>query len=130
MNLYGADMDESVTPLESGLEWTVAWNPLTRSFIGRAALEKQKAQGVPRRLVGLVLEDKGVLRNHQKLVCDGTGTGEVTSGSFSPTLNKSIALARVPAKATGVCQVDIRGKFAAARIVDYPFVRHGQSCLK
>ncbi len=130
MNLYGADMDESVTPLESGLEWTVAWNPPARDFIGRAALEKQKAQGVPRRLVGLVLEDKGVLRNHQKLVCDGFGAGEVTSGSFSPTLNKSIALARVPAKATGDCQVDIRGKFAAVRIVDYPFVRHGQSCLK
>ncbi len=130
MNLYGADMDESVTPLESGLEWTVAWNPPARDFIGRAALEKQKAQGVPRRLVGLVLEDKGVLRNHQKLVCDGFGAGEVTSGSFSPTLNKSIALARVPAEAAGRCQVDIRGRFAAVRIVDYPFVRHGQSCLK
>jgi aminomethyltransferase len=130
MNLYGADMDETVTPLESGLEWTVAWNPPGRDFIGRAALEKQKAQGVARRLVGLVLEDKGVLRNHQHLVCDGFGAGEITSGSFSPTLNQSIALARVPAKATGVCQVDIRGKLAAARIVGYPFVRHGQSCLK
>ncbi|MBI5612696.1 MAG: glycine cleavage system aminomethyltransferase GcvT [Gammaproteobacteria bacterium] len=130
MNLYGADMDETVTPLESGLEWTVAWNPPARDFIGRAALEKQKTQGVARRLVGLVLEDKGVLRNHQKLVCDDVGAGEITSGSFSPTLNKSIALARVPAKATGACQVDIRGKFATARIVDYPFVRHGQSCLK
>jgi aminomethyltransferase len=129
MNLYGADMDEAVTPLESGLEWTVAWNP-PRDFIGRAALAAQKAQGVPRHLVGLVLEDKGVLRNHQKVICDGVGEGEITSGSFSPTLNKSIALARVPAGAQGSCQVDIRGKLAAARIVAYPFVRHGQSCLK
>jgi len=130
MNLYGADMDETVTPLESGLAWTVAWNPLLRDFIGRAALEKQKAQGAPRRLVGLVLEDKGVLRNHQKVICDRVGDGEITSGSFSPTLNKSVALARVPAGAQGRCQVDIRGRFAAARIVEYPFVRHGQSCLK
>ena len=106
-------MDEAVTPLESGLEWTVAWNP-PRDFIGRAALAAQKAQGVPRHLVGLVLEDKGVLRNHQKVICDGVGEGEITSGSFSPTLNKSIALARVPAGAQGRCQVDIRGKLAAA----------------
>ena len=130
MNLYGADMDEAVSPLESGLEWTVAWNPPERDFIGRAALSAQKAQGVPRRLVGLVLEDKGVLRNHQKVLCDGVGEGEITSGSFSPTLNTSIALARVPAAAQGRCQVDIRGKLAAARIVEYPFVRHGKSCLK
>ena len=130
MNLYGADMDENVSPLESGLEWTVAWNPPERDFIGRAALAAQKAQGVPRRLVGLVLEDKGVLRNHQRVVCDGVGEGEITSGSFSPTLNTSIALARVPAAAQGRCQVDIRGKLAAARIVEYPFVRHGKSCLK
>jgi aminomethyltransferase len=131
MNLYGQDMDERVTPLESGLAWTVAFDPADRKFIGRDALERQQAAGVPQRLVGLVLEDKGVLRGHQKVVCEGLGFGEITSGSFSPTLNCSIALARVPAGVApqSRCQVDVRGKLLAARVVQYPFVRHGKSCL-
>ena len=129
MNLYGQDMDETTTPLESGLAWTVALES-PRKFIGREALEKQKGAGVPRSFVGLVLEDKGVLRGHQKVSCDGAH-GEITSGSFSPTLNRSIALARVPAGvAVGSrCQVDIRGKMAEVRVVKFPFVRHGKSCL-
>ncbi len=131
MNLYGQDMDETTTPLESGLGWTVAFEPADRKFIGREALDKQRASGVPRQLVGLVLQDKGVLRSHQRVLCDGLGDGEVTSGSFSPTLNCSIALARVPA---GVpvgsrCQVEVRGKRLEARVVKYPFVRNGKSCL-
>jgi aminomethyltransferase len=130
MNLYGSDMDETTTPLESGLAWTVAFEPQERKFIGREQLEKQQAAGVPRQLVGLVLEDKGVLRNHMH-VYTPQGEGEITSGSFSPTLNKSIALARVPA---GVAvgsriEVDIRGKRLPARVVKYPFVRNGKSCL-
>jgi aminomethyltransferase len=131
MNLYGSDMDESTTPLESGLAWTVALEPAERKFIGREVLDRQKAQGVPRKLVGLVLEGKGVLRNHQKVVCDTQGEGEITSGSFSPTLNKSIAFARVPAGiATGATvQVDMRGKLQTARVVQYPFVRNGKSCI-
>jgi len=130
MNLYGSDMDETTTPLESGLAWTVAFEPADRKFIGREALEKQKAAGVPRALVGLVLEDKGVLRGHQKVVC-AAGSGEITSGSFAPTLECSIALARVPAAAAteSRCQVDVRGKLLNARIVKYPFVRNGKSCL-
>lgn len=131
MNLYGSDMDETTSPLESGLTWTVAFEPATRKFVGREALEQQKASGVPRQLVGLVLEDRGVLRGHQKVLCDGHGMGEITSGSFAPTLNLSIALARVPASVPvgARCQVDIRGKMASARVVKYPFVRHGKSCL-
>ncbi len=130
MNLYGSDMDETTTPLEAGLAWTVAWEPAARKFIGREVLERQKAQGVARKLVGLVLEGKGVLRNHQKLRCQ-YGEGEITSGSFSPTLNKSIAFARAPAAARvgDICQVEIRDKLADARIVKYPFVRNGKSCL-
>jgi aminomethyltransferase len=79
----------------------------------------------------LVLENKGVLRGHQKVKCDGLGEGEITSGSFSPTLNCSIALARVPAgvKVGNRCQVDMRGKLLPARVVKFPFVRHGKSCL-
>ena len=130
MNLYGSDMDETTTPLESGLAWTVALEPADRKFIGREALEKQKSAGVPRALVGLVLEDKGVLRGHQKVVC-AAGSGEITSGSFAPTLECSVALARVPAAAAkeARCQVDVRGKLLNARIVKYPFVRNGKSCL-
>ena len=131
MCLYGTDMDETTTPLESGLEWTVGWGPAERDFMGRNALEKQKNAGVPRRMIGLVLEDKGVLRNHQKITCNGLGEGEITSGSFSPTLGKAIALARAPAgvEPGAVCQVDIRGKLLNARVVQYPFVRNGKSCI-
>ena len=131
MNLYGSDMDETTTPLESGLAWTVALDPSDRKFIGREVLDKQKAQGVPRQLVGLVLEGKGVLRNHQKVNCNGAGEGEITSGSFSPTLNQAIALARVPAavKIGDRATVDLRGKPAMVRVVKYPFVRNGKSCL-
>lgn len=123
LNLYGADMDESVTPLESNLAWTVAWEPQERQFVGRAALEKQLQVGVKQRLVGIVLEGQGVLRNHQKVVVEGVGEGEITSGSFSPTLNKGIALARVPAAITEHCLVDMRGKLIAARVIKPPFVR-------
>jgi aminomethyltransferase len=131
MNLYGSDMDETTTPLESGLAWTVALEPSDRKFIGREVLDKQKAHGVPRQLVGLVLEGKGVLRNHQKVICNGAGEGEITSGSFSPTLNQAIALARVPAavKIGDRATVDLRGKPATVRVVKYPFVRNGKSCL-
>ena len=129
MNLYGQDMDESVTPLESGLGWTVAWEPADRNFIGRQALEKQKEQGVPRKLVGLVLEDKGVLRNHLKVFMDGLESGEITSGSFSPTLGKAIAFAHVASDTSGSCTVEVRGKQLAARVVKPPFVRKGKPCL-
>jgi len=126
MNLYGADMNEDYSPLESGLEWTVAFEPLERDFIGRKALEAQKAVGPVHKLVGLVLEDKGVLRSHQKVYVAEVGEGEVTSGTFSPTLERSIGLARVPAETGGRVEVEIRGKRLAARVVRYPFVRHGQ----
>ena len=129
MNLYGADMDESVTPLESGLAWTVAWEPETRDFIGRAALEKQKAAGVTRKLVGLVLEERGVLRNHLKVFVDGLEAGEITSGSFSPSLGRAIAFARVGSEAGEHCTVEVRGKQLPARIVRPPFVRNGKPCV-
>ena len=127
MNLYGTDMDESVSPLVSGLGWTVAWSPEDRDFVGRAALEAQRAAGLKEKFVGLLLEDKGVLRNHQKVVVEGVGEGEITSGSFSPTLGRSIALARVPAGTGDHCQVEIRGKLLSARVVKPPFARSGKA---
>jgi aminomethyltransferase len=129
MNLYGNDMDESVTPVESGLTWTVAFDPADREFIGRSALEALRSRGVPRKLVGLVLEERGVLRGHQKVVVPGIGEGEITSGTFSPTLERSIAFARVPAATTDRVQVDIRGKLLPARVVKYPFVRNGKALI-
>jgi aminomethyltransferase len=127
MNLYGSDMDEDVTPLESGLAWTVAMKE-PRDFVGRAALEAQKAAGVPRRQVGLLLEDKGVLRGHQRVVTPA-GDGEITSGTYSPTLERSVALARVPPGTFERVQVDVRGRLLNARIVKPPFVRHGQPVI-
>ena len=126
MNLYGQDMDESVSPYEAGLAWTVALDA-DRDFIGRSVLEKQKADGVPRQMIGLVLDDKGVLRHGQR-VTSANGDGEILSGTFSPTLGKGIALARVPAGEPGEVAVDIRGKLVPVRVVKYPFVREGKAC--
>ncbi len=126
MNLYGQDMNEDISPLEAGLSWTVAFTPEDRDFIGRTALTKQKTNSPENKLVGLILEDRGILRAHQEVVTEH-GKGEITSGGFSPTLGKSIALARVPVATTGHCQVKIRGKQLSARIVKYPFARNGKS---
>ncbi|MFN3785663.1 MAG: glycine cleavage system aminomethyltransferase GcvT, partial [Thiothrix sp.] len=128
MNLYGTDMDETTSPLVSGLGWTIAWQPQDRDFIGRKALEAQKAAGIPQKFVGLVLEGKGVLRSHMKVICEG-GDGETTSGTFSPTLGVAIALARVPASCGDTCEVEIRGKRHPAKVVKPVFARNGKSVL-
>ena len=133
MNLYGNDMDETRHPLESGLAWTVAFEPAERDFIGREALARARASA-GERLVGLVLEERGVLRSHQVVsavdaAAGAAPLGEVTSGTFSPTLNRAIALARLaPHSATHVL-VDIRGKPHAARVVKPPFVRNGKPLI-
>jgi aminomethyltransferase len=129
MNLYGNDMDESTHPYESGLGWTVALAPAERDFLGRSALEAIRSAGSARKLVGLLLEDRGVLRGHQKVLVSGAGAGEITSGTFSPTLERSIAFARVPAASGAAVQVDIRGKLLNARVVKPPFVRFGRSLI-
>lgn len=126
MNLYGQDMDESISPWEANLGWTVALDE-GRDFIGRSALESQKARGDHRVMVGLVMDDKGVLRHGQRVATAG-GDGEILSGSFSPTLGKSIAFARVPPGQGGALHVDIRGKLVPVRVVKYPFVRDGKAC--
>ncbi|MGO9633571.1 MAG: glycine cleavage system aminomethyltransferase GcvT [Steroidobacteraceae bacterium] len=130
LNLYGNDMDESRHPLESGLAWTVAFEPATRDFIGRTELTRVREAGGPA-LVGLVLEDRGVLRKSQQVraaAAPGASEtlGEVTSGTFSPTLNRAIALARLAPGAGPKVLVDIRGKSHAARVVKPPFVRNGK----
>lgn len=129
LNLYGSDMDEKVTPLESNLSWTVAFDPVSRNFIGRRALEKQKASGVVRYLTGLILEGPGVPRSHQKVFIEAVEAGTITSGSFSPALNTGIALARVPRSIPEYCSVEIRGKQVRARVVKPPFLRYSQKNL-
>ena len=129
MNLYGQDMDEQVSPLAANMAWTIAWEPATRDFVGRAALEAQRAAGDQPRLVGLVLEERGVLRAHQVVRIEGVGEGEITSGSFSPSLGKSIALARVPAATGERAEVEIRGKWFPVRVVRANFVRHGKPLI-
>ncbi|PTU79733.1 glycine cleavage system aminomethyltransferase GcvT [Pseudomonas indoloxydans] len=129
MNLYGQDMDEQVSPLAANMAWTIAWEPAARDFIGRMPLEAQRAVGCPSKLVGLVLEERGVLRAHQVVRVDGIGDGEITSGSFSPTLNKSIALARVPAATGDRAEVEIRGKWYPVRVVRPSFVRNGKTLI-
>lgn len=126
LNLYGADMDESTTPLESNLGWTIAWKPEDRLFIGRAALEMQKYHGIQRKLVGLVLEDKGVLRAHQPVKLANGKMGITTSGSFSPALARGIALARIPVGEETLCEVEIRQQWLPAQIIRPPFIRKGE----
>jgi aminomethyltransferase len=125
MNLYGQDMDESISPFEAGLAWTVAMAPAARDFIGRKALETQLSGGVPRQLVALVMDEKGVLR-HGQAVHSSVGTGEILSGTYSPSAMKGIAFARLPAGELGDVKVDIRGKLVDVRVVKAPFVRDGQ----
>ncbi|MFQ3231270.1 glycine cleavage system aminomethyltransferase GcvT [Reinekea sp.] len=128
MNLYGNDMDDSKHPLESAMGWTLAWEPADRTFNGRAALEKVKAEGQYGKLTGIVLEGRGVMRSHQAIHAteDGPAVGEITSGTFSPTLSQSIAIARIPKDLKGSCFVEMRGKMVAVRIVALPFVRNGE----
>ena len=130
MNLYGQDMDEGISPYEAGLKWTVDLKDPTRDFIGKSALEGTHARPVRNQFAGLLLLDRGVLRAHQKIFT-AQGEGEITSGSFSPSLNQSIALARLPmgiAIGTEV-EVEIRDKRLKARVVKPAFVRNGKNLI-
>ena len=121
LNLYGADMDESV---RCGLKWTVALGE-ERDFIGRQALYHELKAGLKDKQVGLILNGKGVLRAGYS-VRTVFGSGTLTSGSYSPTLGCSIAFARVPVQSERACEVEIRGRWHDVRIVKPPFVRHGK----
>lgn len=134
-NLYGSDMDETTTPLESNLSWTVAFEPAERQFIGRNALINQKQQGNHKQFIGLVLSERGVLRHEQIVFVNQQPIGKITSGSFSPTLGLSIAMARIelsPGKTienSNDCYVDIRGKHLPVRVTKPAFVRLGKSLI-
>lgn len=133
MNLYGQEMDEGVSPLAANMGWTIAWAPEDRDFIGRAALERQREQGTEQ-LVGLIMTEKGVLRNELPVrFTDAAGNsqeGIITSGSFSPTLGYSIALARVPAGIGDHAVVQIRNREMPVKVTKPGFVRNGKSLVQ
>ncbi|MBT8147677.1 MAG: glycine cleavage system aminomethyltransferase GcvT [Gammaproteobacteria bacterium] len=131
MNLYGHDMDESISPVAANMEQTIAWEPESRNFVGREAISqhlKLRDQGDLPELVGLVLDSRGVLREGQKVVTD-RGEGIITSGSFSPTLKHSIALARIP-RGSDSCEVELRGRLVPVRKVRPNFVRFGKKVFE
>jgi len=129
MNLYGNEMDESVSPLEANMAWTIDWKNESRDFIGKSALLAQKEDGVKNKLVGLVLEGKGVIRSHMNVVIDDVVVGETTSGTMSPTLKQSIGVARVPKTVGGSVMLEIRGKRIPAKVVKASFVRNGKALV-
>lgn len=128
LNLYGNDMDETTSPLISNLAWTIVFDD-ERNFIGKQTLETERANGIKSAFVGLILKDKGVLRTGQKVVLEDGREGVITSGGFSPTLEKGIALARVslPLKSASV---DIRGTLKSVQMVKPNFVRNGKSVVE
>ncbi len=130
MNLYGQEMDEGVSPLAANMGWTIAWEPQDRDFIGRDALEQQREKGTEQ-LVGLVMTEKGVLRNELPVhFTDAQGNvqkGVITSGTFSPTLGYSIALARVPAGIGETAVVQIRNREMPVKVTKPVFVRAGKA---
>ena len=125
MALYGQDIDDNTTPLEAGLGWLVHLDSTT-DFIGRNILQEQKASGVKRRLVALQMQGRNIVRHGYSVLHQGEKVGEVTSGSWSPTLEKAIALAYLPTPLAAVGQpleVEIRGKAYPALVVKKPFYR-------
>src|SRR5690625_4451835 len=125
----GQELGEDVSPLESNMGWTLAWQPEDRDFVGRKALEAQRTQGVPHKLVGLVLRERGILRPGQPVFMDDAKVGTITSGSFSPTLGVSIALARVAQNIGTHAVVEIRSKRLPVQVVKPGFVRKGQALV-
>jgi len=125
-NLYGFDTNEQVSPLTANMSELICWQPESRDFIGRNVLQAQRDNGITEKLVGLVLEERGVLRAGQPVRINDQITGVITSGSFSPTLGKAIALARVPMDTGDRGEVEIRHKWFPVRIVKPRFVRDGK----
>ena len=129
MNLYGHEMNDDVNPLVANMGWTIDWEAEERNFIGKSALLELKQEGINEKLVGLTLTGKGVLRADQVVIVDGEEAGVVTSGTFSPSLGYSIALARVTKKVGATCEVQVRNKRLKVDVVKPVFVRNGKAVV-
>ena len=127
MRLYGNDIDDTTTPLEAGLEWIVSWTK--GDFVGRTALERQKAAGLARHLVGFEVVDRAIARHGHEVLVGGQPIGVVTSGTQTPYLKKAIGMAYVPAAlpADAELEIDVRGRRARARQVPLPFYKRSRS---
>jgi len=126
--LYGNDMDENVSPLEAGAEWVVAWNKTM--FQGKLALHKQKEEGLTRKLIAFEMTERGIPRHDMSILKDGESVGKVTSGNFSPILQKGIGLGSIPpglSKVGTTLEIDIRGKHVPAQVVKLPFYKRQKS---
>ncbi|PCJ35347.1 MAG: glycine cleavage system protein T [Cellvibrionales bacterium] len=127
LNLYGHEMDENISPLQANMAWTIALQDSERNFVGRCAVLAALDEGPQDKLVGLLLTERGVLRDGQDVYIEGCEQpGVITSGSFSPTLGYSIALARVPAEAGERAEVMMRKKREIVRLIKPGFIRHGE----
>ena len=129
MNLYGHEMDDDTSPLVANMGWTIAWEPNDRMFIGREAIETEKAAGITHKLVGVVMKARGVLREGLPIYCGDEEVGVTTSGTFSPSLGHAIAVARIQADVQGECEVGIRNKRVPIAITKPVFVRNGESLI-
>ena len=127
MNLYGNDMDDAVSPLACNMAWTVVHND--RDFIGESAVQATRAARAHPQLIGVILIGRGVLRAHYPVLSGATCVGELTSGAFSPTLQRGIGFARISASDQPLF-VEIRGKRLPLETVSLPFVRHGKPVYK
>ena len=132
MNLYGFEMDDSISPLECNMAWTVSWLDEERDFIGKDALLEKIEVGIYHELVGIMLEERTILRQGQKLYLDEEkqSEGVVTSGTYSPTLKKPIALARLPRGNKKMCFTEARGKLIQAKVGSPKFVNEGKEVFK
>ncbi|MCJ8313837.1 MAG: glycine cleavage system protein T, partial [Pseudomonadales bacterium] len=130
MNLYGNDMDESISPMAANMAWTIAVKD-DRHFYGKEAVLAEKESKQQGKLIGLLLDGKGVMRSHQVVInAQGEKVGEITSGTFSPSLQNSIAMARVTGKVQSSYQIEMRSRLVNAKVVTMPFVRNGQPVYK
>ncbi len=126
MALYGQELDDSTTPLEAGLEWTVKWKK--GDFIGRDALEEQREAGPGRSLAGFEISGRGIARQGSTVLVDGVAAGIVTSGTWSPTFEKALGMAYLGTEHAAPgreIELEVRGRKLAGRTVELPFYRRG-----
>lgn len=128
MHLYGQDMDEQISPLECGLAWTVRKE--NANYIGSEALDALRSKGITKKMTGVVLRQRGILRHNQELIDDNGLTGIITSGTFSPSAQVAIGMAIVDKNFSDNVKVKIRKNELAVKCINLPFVRNGKVLIE